>query len=450
MQALSWAAELFGEADLGDLRRTDRLVMLASKVVEGAERSLPSMLGNDAENKAAQRFFANEGFSYENIIEPVIENTLDHANSMERVLLVQDTSHLNFDSHIATSGLGHIGSTHDKSFQGIMMHWTLALDHKGACLGVASLKLWEREKTLKKQKLNAHQTKPITEKESYKWLEAVESLDGKLSSKTQAIWIADREADIYEHIAAIIAKNQDFVIRANTNRIVLGDEPLLKECIRTAPVAGCAKLLIDASKEVEVEISFCDVHLLSQRKKGRARHTQACEDHEISLVRVAAKDPAEKLEWILLTTLPIDSLADCLEVIWLYKQRWQIELIHKALKSGFRAQNLCLNNAEKLEKALAIMVPCAAQVYRMAQLQHSSPSLPARAVLSKIECILLAKKFKKQRDYIPSIKEAWFWIGKMGGHRGSKSQAPPGQITFWRGLMELKAMAVGVMIYHQP
>ena len=128
MDAVSWAVDVFGDACLGDERRTSRLVQLAATIVDGPERSMSTNLGSEAANKAAQRFFGNDGFDYEDIIAPVCDHTVSKFTQLKRVLLIQDTTHLNYDSHLATTGLGHIGSTSDKSFQGVMMHWTLAVD----------------------------------------------------------------------------------------------------------------------------------------------------------------------------------------------------------------------------------------------------------------------------------------------------------------------------------
>ncbi len=450
MDAIKWAADEFGGAELGDIRRVDRLVNMASARVAAAEQSFSASMGNEADNKAAYRFFGNSSFDYQSIIDPIIENSLRRIGGHDRVLLIQDTSHLNYDTRKATAGLGHIGSTSDKSFQGIMMHWTLALDGKGEGLGLCQLKLWERETNPRKKKLNEHQNRPIEEKESYKWIEAVTAIEGGLSPKTQAVWVSDRESDIYEYIDAILAKNQDFVIRSNNDRVIADEEGLLKERVRSAPVVGTQSLKLekDNKKEIEVEIRCCDIGLLVQRRKGSAKSTHHCSNREIYAVHVSSKQPEYEIEWNLLTSLPVETLEDCLDVIWIYKQRWHIELIHKTLKSGFQVEKLCLNTAEKLEKAIALMLPCAIRVYWLAYKQKHEPEAPAESLLSQTECAILAIKNKKARDYMPTVKEAWLWIGWMGGFRGSKNSNPPGQIVFWRGYVKLKAMADGAQIFY--
>jgi hypothetical protein len=189
MDAVSWADEIFGNAELGDERRTQRLVRIASQLADQTERSLSEAMGNEAENKGAYRFFSNDTFGYEDIIAPVIEATMDKVSNLNRVLLVQDTCHLNYDGKKATIGLGHVGCTAVKAFQGIMLHWTLALTDCGEPLGVAHTKLWERDSIPSKKELNAHKKKPIESKESYKWIESINRIDGYIPASTQAIWI---------------------------------------------------------------------------------------------------------------------------------------------------------------------------------------------------------------------------------------------------------------------
>lgn len=452
MDALTWASNEFGDATLGDWRRTDRLVRLSSKIVSSPECSLSKMMGSEADNKGAQRFFSSAAFDYRDVINPVVDNTIARIQGLERVLLIQDTSHLNYDHHPATRGLGHIGSTNDRSFQGVMMHWTLALSSEGESLGLAHLKLWEREKDPRKSNLSDHQNKPIEEKESYKWLESVSALDGLFSENTQVIWVADRESDIYEFIDKVICSRQDFVIRSNNDRVIADEEGLLKERIRDAPVLGSQRLAISRngkSQEIEVNIQFCGVGLLVQRRKGGAKSQRLCEDHDISVVRVSAKDPKYNFEWILLTSLRVETIEDCYEIVWIYKQRWHIESIHKTLKSGFRAENITLDNADKLKKAIAIMLPCSIRVYWLAHKQKHEPEALASSLLSKMECTLLNLQRQKPKDYSPTIKEAWLWIGYMGGFRGSKNSAPPGQIVFWRGYMQLQTMVAGAQIWER-
>ena len=449
MDTLKWAFDCFGEADLGDSRRTARLVEMASMIATSPECSLSSAMGNEARNKAAQRFFESESFGYGDIISSAVEQTVEKiSKSSEQVLLIQDSCHLNYDTKTATLGLGHIGSTDDRSFQGVMMHWCLAVTRQGNCLGLAHLHLWERPKDPRKKKIGEHQNKPISSKESFKWLETVDSLDGHIPISNEVVWVSDRESDIYEFIDKVISKDQKFVIRANNDRVIADEEKLLKERVKSTPILGLQTLEKSNRQgkkiSVKVEIRCAEIGLVAQRRKGGAKTPQKCLDHEIYAVNVCSADPNHDFEWTLLTNMRTETLEEALNIVGIYKERWHIESVHKTLKSGFQAEKLSLGDSDKIEKAIALLLPCAVQVYWMAHMQKHAPDKPANILLSNTEYKLLNIQNKKPKDHIPTIKEAWLWIGYMGGFRGSKNSKPPGQITFWRGLRKLKDMALGV------
>jgi hypothetical protein len=185
---------------------------------------------------------------------------------------------------------------------------------------------------------------------------------------------------------------------------------------------------------------------LAPPRRGGSKSYLDCSDQDIYAIHISPTDPTFEFEWILLTSLTVETFDEALEIIWIYKQRWHIECVHKTLKSGFRAEQLTLNHRDKLSKAIAIFLPCAVHVYWMAHKCRHQPEASADTILTKTECLLLSLKNKESKEYIPTIKEAWLWISLMGGFRGSKNSAPPGQIVFWRGLRKLKDMAIGASL----
>ena len=57
LDATSWAVTEFADAELGDLRRTQRLVQLAHALAQRPGAALPEACGSGAMLKAAYRFF---------------------------------------------------------------------------------------------------------------------------------------------------------------------------------------------------------------------------------------------------------------------------------------------------------------------------------------------------------------------------------------------------------
>src|SRR5215469_2559409 len=93
-----WAVETFGTAELGDLRRTDRLVKMATAIAENPSASLPESMRNWADTLAAYRFLDNPDITHEQIMFPHWMNTRQEAMQRARVLLPADTTEINLSS----------------------------------------------------------------------------------------------------------------------------------------------------------------------------------------------------------------------------------------------------------------------------------------------------------------------------------------------------------------
>ena len=91
----TWAVHEFAEAELGDLRRTTRLIELATVLAQNPRASLPEASGNSAMLKAAYRFFANEAIEPHDIVHSHIEATYSRLDTVPVVLAVQDTTEVN-------------------------------------------------------------------------------------------------------------------------------------------------------------------------------------------------------------------------------------------------------------------------------------------------------------------------------------------------------------------
>lgn len=400
------------------------------------------------------RFFENERFDYEEILVPHHQRTLDRIEGRKVVLVPQDTTHLNYSSKKATKGLGHIGTAHGVHCQGIMMHSALAISEEGECLGLLYEKLWTRSKTLKKSSKNAHQTVPFSQKESFKWVEAVRAVDESLSglrNMPELVFIGDREADIYEHLAEYAETGHRFVVRVNCNRVVESDEHYLRETIEGLAPQGFYDLgLRDETgqiHEAKIELRFGPVSLKAQRRKGGARERNL---PDLDLYGVLAREvdpPAgyEPIEWFLLTNLEVKSVSQALKVVGYYEKRWHIECFHKALKSGFRAEDCRLDDADKLKKFIAMASVLATRLYWAATLRRFAPERSAADLLTEPEWRVLGLKATGEPlTKPPTVKQATTWIAELGGFRHTYKE--PGMIVYWRGWRELLTLVTGAML----
>jgi len=152
------------------------------------------------------------------------------------------------------------------------------------------------------------------------------------------------------------------------------------------------------------------------------------------------------VEWILVTTLGIDTLKEVLEVVRIYTLRWRIEEYHLILKSGCKAEGLQFETATRLMRMLALLAAIALRLLVLTYQARMEPDRPCTEVLSDAEWRALVTAIHKtpppKKIRPPTLKQAILWIGKLGGHVGRKSDGMPGVRTMWRGWQDLQLLTV--------
>ncbi len=131
-----WAEQQFGEVQWGDVRRVRRAVQVAGGLAGYPAASLPAQAGNWAATKGVYRWFDQDQVTFEALPTPPGQATRRTAGERPVVLMIEDTSDLNFSHHRRVAGLGPIG---DGRAPGLMLPSTLAVDPEGSAevLGLA-------------------------------------------------------------------------------------------------------------------------------------------------------------------------------------------------------------------------------------------------------------------------------------------------------------------------
>ena len=181
-----WAVTEFAEAALGDLRRTQRVVELATVLAQRPGASLPEACGDRATLKAAYRFFDNAAIDPQNLLDSHVDATLGRLASVPLVLAVQDTTELDWTAHPATTGLGPLGHP---AHRGLHVHTPLAFTPERVPLGLLAQQVWARDPNAVGKRATRKQ-RPIAEKESQKWLTSVEAVLAARSSVRSPGWSA--------------------------------------------------------------------------------------------------------------------------------------------------------------------------------------------------------------------------------------------------------------------
>lgn len=430
--------------------RSKRNVALITRALfENAGSSFSAAVGH-ACRQAATRLFSNVKTTVPDLMAGHFSRTMMRCGSYSLILVAQDTTFVDFSGHTATEGLGPI--TSGKNAYGLLAHSGYAMTPGGLPLGVPYLKIWARKPEEKGSK-KARRKKPIEEKESYKWLDGLrgiqESLGDLLSVGRRLLVIADREADIYEYMAAPRHENTDLLVRAAHPRNVevaghdgktslfeaVGDGPVLGEVEVSVPRKGNAPV-----HKVTLELRAAVVSILPP-VNGVTR--AAAKPQTMTVVQAGERTNSEEdeaISWTLLTTLPIPDAAAAAQLVEYYTRRWGIERLHYTLKSGLQIERLQFDDAHTLSNALAIYWIVAWRIMHLTYVAREDPTSPAHWVLEKDELTVLALKEGKP---VKTAQEAVTAIAKLAGYRPTPKGLPPGVKVLWIGIRKLEGMVEG-------
>ena len=448
----AWAEEEFGEADLGDKRLNARLVQLAGILGEQPQNSLPDASGEPATLKAAYRFFDNEGVTPAGIMQSHIEATYRRMASMKVVLAVQDTTYLDWTAHPETEGLGPLASA---SRQGMLAHSTLAISEERVPLGVLAQQVWARDAETFAQ-LKDHKERPIEEKESYKWLKSLEAVEAahQACPETQFVSVGDREADIYDLFIAERSPGVELLVRAAENRRVESEERYLWAALGATPVVATTEVKVpprhgQAARTAHLEIHWREITLRPPLKRAKEKLAPVT----VWAVWAIETDPPPNLpavEWLLLTTVPVQSTADALQRLAWYSCRWGIEVWHKVLKSGCRIEARQLETADRLKRCLTLYAVIAWRVLYATMLSRAVPEASCLALLNDAEwqalyCAIHHTTILPPTP--PTLHQAVRWIAQLGGFQNRKRDGHPGVTVIWKGFQHLSDLTYMYLVF---
>jgi hypothetical protein len=156
---------------------------------------------------------------------------------------------------------------------------------------------------------------------------------------------------------------------------------------------------------------------------------------------------------VLLTTVPVGSWDAAVQVIAWYRARWLIERYHFVLKSGCRFEQLQLETAARLQRALAVYGLVAWRLLWLTYQARAEPDSPCTTILATHEwqalaCTLLQTPLPPPTP--PTLRQAVRWIAQLGGFLARKGDGEPGVQTLWRGLRRLDDIAATWLLLHPP
>lgn len=470
-----WAKEELGQARLGDERLTARLVSLCSRFSEAPQSPINQACADWAETKAAYRFFQNEDVAGADIMEPHYRKTAERARSHQTILAIQDTTQLIYTRHPKTKGLGAIsmkkGKRVDKIFSyGLLMHTCLAITTKGVPLGLLDLNIFARQ-PLSAERRRLVDVTPVEEKESYRWMQSLERARSVLDD-TRVVTVCDREADMYGLFELSERLKSPVLVRANVDRGINRksryaekDTVRLWAFMHDQPAAGTKTIEIPERKATAhakarnartavLTIKFGSFVFNPPRNNLMYRHMQPPNLSMYAVYAYEANPPKneERVEWMLLTNLPVANFDEACEKVHWYCLRWRIEMYFKVLKSGFIVEDCRLAAADRLIRYLSVMSIVAWRILMLTLMARTEPELPCTEFLSDTEWRVLScavNKHVASPQSPPPIRDAVVWIARLGGFLARKSDGMPGTLALWRGWKRLADLTHGWTIAQQ-
>lgn len=440
-----WPAQEFRHVNFGDTRLKRRLIHICENRINRPCSSLPGCHADWADLKGTYRFMSNDSVNPDEILGSHYRCTAERMKDEAVVLAVQDSCLLDYSNLEATTGLGPLQTP---KHRGIMLHSVLAVRPDRLPLGLMWAKMWTRPKE-EFGKRHQRRLRPFEEKESYKWVEALEAsaqLQSELA-ETLVVHVADREADVYDFIGRSLELKLPILVRSAHDRCLDKDQQSqakrLFSFMASQPVQGHFDVEVRRHAQrperiARLSLRFCAVQLMPPR----SRLSQDLPSLPVWAILAREEDEAlpNPIEWLLLSTLPVNTLPEAIRSVEWYACRWTIEMLHKVAKSGCEIEKRRFGDVDRLQRYLALDLVVAWRVLYLTLAGRQTPDLPCSAVLEPSQWQALYCYVHRVRDAPetpPTLGQAMNWIAGLGGFLKRKGDGYPGTQTMWKGMVRL-------------
>ncbi len=457
----------FGHAQLGDKRRTKRLVKLVDQMCLRPGGTLPQKFRSPADVQAFYRLMSKDDVTHKSILNAHRQATLERIEELESpVLILHDTTELEYTTHKSLDNLGPIGNGHRR---GYLTHNSLAVEPKTReVLGLCNQVLHRRAKVAKSE--TRAQRNKRKSRESRLWIQGTGSLPtGPLPTSWQLIDVCDRGADVSEFLEHETSSGRRFVIRSSHDRCLLvghgafeeSEARKLREYASTLPQAGSWTLQVTSKSEMRsprrkgkkklVKRTKRDAHMAVAFAPVQINPSKALKGQEpmkVWIVRVWEIDPPkgqERLEWTLLTNEPVKNFEAAYRVVGWYECRWIIEEYHKGMKTGCRTEDLQFTSEDRLQPAIALLSDVTLTLLQLRQASRRPDAKTRKATTvigsSYVEVLSMWRHKTIHHDW--TVHEFYYALARLGGHQNRKNDHPPGWQVLREGWKELLPMVIG-------
>lgn len=449
----AWAEHHFADAQLGDRRRTRRLVQAAADIAAQPEKSFTQVFDwNDL--RGFYRLCQEEDVSHPAILQPHCQRTRQTIAQQPLVLILHDTTELDFTSHKALQGLGPIG---DGNGQGFLQHNSLAVvPQPQQVIGLTHQQL--RVRPPKAPRQSSYQRKQ-RQRESQLWIEGIVAA-GPAPEGCLWVDVADRGGDSYEAMQAARAVGHHFLFRVCQDRLVQAGTTAAEQAThllryaRSLPSQGTDTVDIPGrggrpARTAQVSLAAAPVWVPAPHGT-RPRRSQPLLAAWVIRVWEAQPPPGVRapLEWVLLCSLPSDGVEAIRRHRDWYGCRWLVEVYHDIEKNGCSEEARRFETADRMEACLAVLSVVAVRVFQLRCALAAQPGAAADQVATAEERELMGRWIGMPKSVV-TVRDFVRGVAKLGGFLGRKCDGEPGVRSLWRGYQRLQDMLLGVHL-HAP
>lgn len=445
---LTFGQEHFGTADLGDRRRTNRLVQTADAVLQHPGGTLPEKVDDPAALKGLYRLMNSDSVTHERVLTPEMARTRQRmADAVGTVLVPHDWTELDYSGlRSLAAELGPIGNGRGRGY--LCVNALAVLAETREVLGLAYQKLAKRPRPPQRETRSAKRAR--RDRETRLWREASRHIPPPPAGRRQ-VEVADRGADLLEFLDFVEAQGKSYLVRSKHNRRIQpehGPATQLHDLARQWPEQGRDTTSVGATatapeRQATVALAWGKVTLLVPKQpRGETRQVPLT----TWVVRVWEVEPpagVAPLEWILLTNVPVATSDDARERVGWYEVRWVIEEYHKALKTGCSVEQLQFTSEAALRPTIAVLsvVAVALLNLRDASRRADAATRPAVDLFPALWVTVLSRwRYRSERRDDLRVQEFFYALARLGGHQNRKHDHRPGWLVLWRGWTKLQAM----------
>jgi hypothetical protein len=448
----------FSTVDLGDKRRTDRLVKTVDIMCRHPGGTLPNKLNRPADLRAFYRLMNRPEVTHEVLIRQHANYTREcmATSGAGTVLVLHDATELDYTKKTTVSKeLSQIGQGTQR---GYICHNSLAVRaDNGAVLGLTSQILHQRAYVPKKESVKKKRQRE--NRESRLWVRGARA-SGPAPAGLRCVDVSDSLSDTFEYMAYEVANGRRFVLRQREDRRLetpVAGHDYLEAAVRALPSSGQQTIQVLASpgrsaRKTTVEVAFTPIRLAAPRKDHGEYDKEPL---DLWAVRVWEPQPPkgeELLEWILLTNVSVGRDADAQERVGWYERRPIIEEYHKGMKTGCQIESMEFDKIERLEPAIAVLSVVTTTLLQLRDAARA-PDADRRAATEVIGADyveVLVNHYGNRLSDQPTIRAFYMHVARLGGHQNRKVDGFPGWLTLWRGWERLQAMVDGYHAHREP